>query len=104
MKTVLTLSLTLALAACTTTAQTPAGMAVKIVDSKPSGCELLDDLDTTGYNMNREESLNYVRNRTAGEGGDTLRISKEVNYSYGGMVLGSNDYIGHKVYMYKCGK
>lgn len=92
------------LAACTTTAQTPAGMAIKIVDAKPSGCELVDDIDTVGYNMNEEQSLNYIRNRTAKEGGDTLRISKTTGYSYGGMVIGSNDYTGHKAYMYKCGK
>ncbi|MDR2412915.1 MAG: DUF4156 domain-containing protein [Rickettsiales bacterium] len=92
------------LAACTTTAQTPEGMAVRIVDEKPQACESLGDLDTMGNNFSDSESLNYIRNRTAKAGGNTLRISKVVNYSYvSSMVIGSNDYYAHYAYMYKCG-
>jgi len=92
------------LAACTTSMQTPEGMAVKLVDEKPQGCEYLDDVDTMDMAFDKDESVNYIRNRTARIGGDTARISRTINYSYGGAVVGSNAYVAHKAYMYKCGK
>ncbi len=83
---------------------TPEGQAVKVVENKPANCKELGKLDTTGYHANKEEAKNILLNKVVSMGGNTVRIEEAMNFKYGGMVIGSNDYYGYVAYAYNCPK